>query len=674
VAVEDARSVSSLRPAVAGGLDLVALEVGRVIEARVVSLASGMAVLASRQGSLEADLSSLGAKGAAVGDVLRLEVRSVETGDGSSKLTLALADRPNAATTAAAAAASEGPTQVLARAARAAATGQSGLAPLFASLAGLAGAPVDSLPEPVRRLATLLMQNRLGATAAPTAADVKRAFTGSGLFTESQSTAPQADPASDLKVGLAVLRVALRSWLGAAAGATAPAAATVAAPTAGGASAAAPGDRGATTGTATGAATSTGDGDGSRSESTSPFAAGARVATAAYGVVRPSRGALPPDAGLAPRQATAVYGGSQPAATVRPAIEPAAPTVTPPAADAATAAGTAGRGAAVAGGVGPAGGTVAPTTVESGEATAATATVASPAPAAPRTLAAVGDPSAVPADDAGSGPSPATAAVDRGAVSGDRTATIADAASVPDEATLRQMVEDAITATLVDDGVDSTRTAAFVEGRMAEAGAAAAGAGAADRLLRPPPPRRGQPTRGQAALPVDGADGSGGVEALGRRALERTDGALKRILLEQAAVLDRSVDETVGGATAEWTAELPLATRTGTSVVQMTVERDGGRRGSERGATGTAWRVRFSLDVEPLGPVHARVGLAGERLSIGLWVERPEAAARLAEEIGGLRGALEAAAIPVEGLHVAVGRPAVAKASSDGRHFIDVSL
>jgi tetratricopeptide (TPR) repeat protein len=53
------------------------------------------------------------------------------------------------------------------------------------------------------------------------------------------------------------------------------------------------------------------------------------------------------------------------------------------------------------------------------------------------------------------------------------------------------------------------------------------------------------------------------------------------------------------------------------------------------------------MDVEPLGPVHAQIGFSGERLAIGLWVERPDAAARLGGAVGRLEGALAAAAIPV---------------------------
>ncbi|TBW33061.1 hypothetical protein EYW49_20825, partial [Siculibacillus lacustris] len=221
MAVEDALSVSSLQPTAAAGLDLVALKVGRVIEARVVGLASGQAVLASRHGMIEADLSALGARSAAVGDVLRLEVRAVATGDGSSKLAFAVVDAVSTTpATSAPTLADDGPTAALARAVRGAVATQNGLAPLFATVAGLEAAPAGSVPDPVRALAAQLLKGRLAADGPPTGADVARAFGGSGLFLESRvAHAAAGDPGAraptdDLKAGLHALKAALGAWLG----------------------------------------------------------------------------------------------------------------------------------------------------------------------------------------------------------------------------------------------------------------------------------------------------------------------------------------------------------------------------------------------------------------------------------------------------------------------------
>ena len=53
------------------------------------------------------------------------------------------------------------------------------------------------------------------------------------------------------------------------------------------------------------------------------------------------------------------------------------------------------------------------------------------------------------------------------------------------------------------------------------------------------------------------------------------------------------------------------------------------RRRQEVEAAKRMWRARFSLDVEPAGPVHALVSLSGEKTSVRMWAERPATAAQL---------------------------------------------
>ena len=56
-----------------------------------------------------------------------------------------------------------------------------------------------------------------------------------------------------------------------------------------------------------------------------------------------------------------------------------------------------------------------------------------------------------------------------------------------------------------------------------------------------------------------------------------------------------------------WNFEIPFATPQGTAMAQFEISRDGG--GNEVEAAKRVWRARFSLDVEPAGPVHALVSL-----------------------------------------------------------------
>jgi hypothetical protein len=53
--------------------------------------------------------------------------------------------------------------------------------------------------------------------------------------------------------------------------------------------------------------------------------------------------------------------------------------------------------------------------------------------------------------------------------------------------------------------------------------------------------------------------------------------------------------------------------------------RQRGRRGAKR-----VWRARFSLDVEPAGPVHALISLQGEKTSVRIWAERSATASNCA--------------------------------------------
>ncbi len=63
-------------------------------------------------------------------------------------------------------------------------------------------------------------------------------------------------------------------------------------------------------------------------------------------------------------------------------------------------------------------------------------------------------------------------------------------------------------------------------------------------------------------------------------------------------------------AAPRWNFEIPFATPQGTAMAQFEISRDGG--GNEVEAAKRVWRARFSLDVEPAGPVHALISLSGD--------------------------------------------------------------
>jgi hypothetical protein len=102
-------------------------------------------------------------------------------------------------------------------------------------------------------------------------------------------------------------------------------------------------------------------------------------------------------------------------------------------------------------------------------------------------------------------------------------------------------------------------------------------------------------------------------------------GALSRQVLMQAASLPKSGQAAAAGQTASrgsaahWLFELLLAAPDGPAVAEFEIDRDGG--GREDRPSDPIWRVRFSLDFAPLGPVHARISLSGGRAHVALWAE-----------------------------------------------------
>ena len=152
-----------------------------------------------------------------------------------------------------------------------------------------------------------------------------------------------------------------------------------------------------------------------------------------------------------------------------------------------------------------------------------------------------------------------------------------------------------------------------------------------------PPPYRGAPTTAQPELPpVIAVDTP--ADDIGRVLLRDTEGALGRQTLLQAASLpDRpSHADATGGP--RWHFEIPFATPQGLMIAQFEVARDGHATPAE--GTKAVWRARFSVDVEPLGAVHAQVALIGEKAAVTLWAERPEAAARFRAGAADLKAAL----------------------------------
>jgi len=189
----------------------------------------------------------------------------------------------------------------------------------------------------------------------------------------------------------------------------------------------------------------------------------------------------------------------------------------------------------------------------------------------------------------------------------------------------------------------------------------------------PPPPFRGAlPSAQPVALPSIAPEAPLATSA--HRLLDNTDAAIARQTLLQVASLPDRVDTSgarVDPATPRWHFEIPFATPQGTAMAQFAVSRDGG--GSEVEAAQRVWRARFSLDIEPAGPVHALVSLSGERTSVRMWAERPATAAQLRAGAAQLSRALSRAELQPGDIVIRDGAPPQSAPAPAG-HFLDRAL
>lgn len=190
----------------------------------------------------------------------------------------------------------------------------------------------------------------------------------------------------------------------------------------------------------------------------------------------------------------------------------------------------------------------------------------------------------------------------------------------------------------------------------------------------PPPPYAGGPMAGQKPTPPEPA-GQVSTADLVRRLLKGASGALARQDLMQIASLPEASHheaEAVGTRpqAAHLNLDLPFMTPQGVAVAQFEISHDGG--GSGGGAVGPAertYRARFSIDVEPLGPVHALVTLTGARARVSLWAERAETIARFRAGEESLAAALRQAELSPE-VAIHSGAPPTPGVSALG-HFVD---
>jgi hypothetical protein len=189
----------------------------------------------------------------------------------------------------------------------------------------------------------------------------------------------------------------------------------------------------------------------------------------------------------------------------------------------------------------------------------------------------------------------------------------------------------------------------------------------------PPPIRGALPAAQPIAQPTIAPHAP--LEATAHHLLDDTDAAIARQTLLQVASLPDRIDNSASKTdmtAPRWNFEIPFATPQGTAMAQFEISRDGGSEGVE--AAKRVWRARFSLDVEPAGPVHALISLSGEKTSVRLWAERSATAERLRAGMSELTQALSRAELQPGDIVIRDGAPTQTEPAARAGHFLDRAL
>jgi hypothetical protein len=189
----------------------------------------------------------------------------------------------------------------------------------------------------------------------------------------------------------------------------------------------------------------------------------------------------------------------------------------------------------------------------------------------------------------------------------------------------------------------------------------------------PPPPFRGALPSAQPVVPPSFAPDTPLATAV-HHLLNDTDAAIARqTLLQVASLPDRAeiAGTRTDPAAPRWNFEIPFATPAGTAIAQFEISRDGAASATD--AAKRVWRARFSLDVEPAGPVHALISLSGDKTSVRMWAERPATAMRLRAGAAQLSQALSRAELQPGDIVIRDGAPLQSRPAPAG-HFLDRAL
>lgn len=183
---------------------------------------------------------------------------------------------------------------------------------------------------------------------------------------------------------------------------------------------------------------------------------------------------------------------------------------------------------------------------------------------------------------------------------------------------------------------------------------------------RPAPPRDGLLTPQPATEPS--LTSAARPATIAQTLFGQAEAALDRIALAQYASLPQEAPRLDQQPAARWLTEIPLALPNGTAVLPLEIERDPPQSGS---ATPDAplWRVRFALDIEPLGALQGVVTLQGRAIGVSFWAEREDTSRLLRQATPDLETSLLKSRFDSAEFEVFTGHPQQARASAG--QFLD---
>jgi hypothetical protein len=183
---------------------------------------------------------------------------------------------------------------------------------------------------------------------------------------------------------------------------------------------------------------------------------------------------------------------------------------------------------------------------------------------------------------------------------------------------------------------------------------------------RPAPPRDGllspqpaqEPSLTSAARPA----------TIAQTLFGQAEAALDRIALAQYASLPQETARLDQQPPVRWLTEIPLALPNGTAVLPLEIERDPPQSGSTTPDT-PLWRVRFALDVEPLGALQGVVTLQGRAIGVSFWAEREDTSRLLRQATPDLETSLLRSRFDSAEFEVFTGHPQQTRAAAG--QFLD---